>query len=143
MNESLPAPPSDPTPSAGHETSDVNAAAVGLGAPGLAILVGAVLGMVAWTLSSFEARNAHRTADSASVTGTQAPPEPRLESDPHAALVRWREAQERKWSGAGPIDGESDVVRISVAEAMEILARSGFPETARVPESPMIEEHKP
>ena len=113
---------------AGHETRDVDIRRVlltGTGILGLiavALLVSAIA-LYAWRLFS----PAPGARPETFTEPRSLPPEPRLQNDPHADLVRLRASEDSVLLSYGWINRDSGVVRIPVARAMEILIERGLP----------------
>lgn len=143
MNDRAQPSPPDPRRGGGHETTDVNPSLVGLSALGLAIMIGIVLCLLAWTYTGLQSTAARRDRAAGPHAVAPVPPEPRLEPDPPAALARWRAEQERKRTGAGPVEGEPGIVRIPVERAIAILVERGFPELAGQPEPAPVRGETP
>ncbi|HTS00193.1 MAG TPA: hypothetical protein VML00_10600 [Bacteroidota bacterium] len=55
------------------------------------------------------------------------PPGPRFQTDPHAELLRLREAEDTMLTTYGWVNRDSGLARIPVARAMALLAGRGLP----------------
>lgn len=139
VRRSLPEGPSG----SGHETTDVHPSFVGLAGVGLLLTIGLVLCLLGWTFSRFRAATARRDAPPGTRAAEQLPPEPRLQADPAADLARWRREQELRRSSYGRIEGQTELVRIPVDRAMELLAERGFPEPEGQPAVPASKDARP
>lgn len=62
--------------------------------------------------------------------GREAPPEPRLQSDPRQDLLRMRAEQDALLDTYGWVDRQAGIVHIPIGRAMELLAQRGLPSRA-------------
>jgi len=120
-----------------HEGSDVSLSTV-IGFA-VALLASAVLiYLLVWGLFLYLSGQAIRrgaTVDRSSQQLPQPlPPEPRLQTDPRADLIRFREAEDRMLSTYGWVDRNAGIVRIPIDEAMKLTVERGLP--ARTTGSP-------
>jgi hypothetical protein len=124
---------SDPNDSAGrkYETSDAHFRSVFV--TGVVLLGIMVLGLVlSWGV--YAIWNRHTAAP-----GTRAetminpdlskqPPGPNLQSDPRAALVRLRRAEDSILTSYAWVSRDSGFVRVPIERAIELLAKRGLPQ---------------
>ncbi len=62
--------------------------------------------------------------------GREAPPEPRLQSDPRKDLLQMRAEQDALLNTYGWVDRQAGIVHIPIGRAMELLAQRGLPSRA-------------
>lgn len=141
MYEQQPSP--DLPPQAGHERSDVSPRSIAIAVCAMGIFLAFSLTIVTGLFRWFEASGARHDSPGNLLLSDQAPPKPRLQSDPEADLAILRADEEQRLSNYGWIDEEKQIVRIPIRTAMEILAKRGFPEPGGPAELPAAEEHKP
>lgn len=114
----------------GHETSDAHFKSVLV--TGVALLGIMVLGLlVSWGVYAFFKEHTAAPGSHAE-TMTQPdlgklPPGPNLQTDPHAALLVLRRAEDSVLLSYGWVDKDSGVVRIPIDRAMELLVKRGVP----------------
>jgi len=143
MNDTAQRQPTEGPEARGHEPTDVNPSVVALFTAGLLVLLVLAAWLVSGITRSIETAIERRDVPQSPLLHAESPPEPRLQADPAVALARWREEQEARRSSYEFADGTSDVVRIPVEEAIEILARRGFPEPEGRPGSESEGEPQP
>jgi hypothetical protein len=129
-----PATDSPPAADAGHETSDVSIGGIvkfgiGLAAATIVIHVG-VLELFRF-LEKRERREDRVEAVSPMVSASlrRTPPEPRLEPDPLAPLLRMRASEDAVLTTYGWVDRNAGVARIPIERAMDLLVERGLPVT--------------
>ncbi len=116
-------PPAEPPAErpAGHESRDVNEWAVGRFAIGLVLLC--ILSMVV-LLGFFKYLESRIPL----ATGVRpVPPQPRLQTTPRLDLQAMRDAEEKILTSYGWVDQSKGVVRIPIAQAIDLLAQRGLP----------------
>ena len=112
---------------AGHEMRDVNAWTVGKFAIGLMLLcvfsIVVLLGFFKYLQSS----------EGGPVAGGQrrVPPQPRLETTPRLDLQAMHDAEDQILTSYGWVDRSKGVVRIPIAQAVDLLAQRGLPARAQ------------
>jgi hypothetical protein len=113
----------------GHETSDAHFKSVVISAAGLFALMIFGLLISLGLLSILKSRSAdpgkHPDTFVEIHEGTL-PPKPRIQSNPHAALVALRATEDSLLTSYGWVNGDSGVARIPIDRAMELLLRKGL-----------------
>ena len=112
----------------GHETRDVRFRPVVLAGLGLiASTIGAVLLMQVMLayLAAREAKTGGPVSPLAGAYGRQAPPEPRLQTDPVGDLAALRAREDVLLQHYTWVDEDAGVMRIPIERAMELLADGG------------------
>jgi hypothetical protein len=106
----------------GYEVRDVNAWAVGKFAIGLVLLC---IFAIVLLLGFFKYLQTHEgpTVEPA----RQFPPQPRLENTPILDLKAMRAAEDKILNSYGWVDQPKGVVRIPIAQAIDLLAQRGLP----------------
>lgn len=123
-------------PPVGHETSDVNAWAIGKFAIALVLVC---VGSVALLLGLFhyfvtrEGPPPPKAYSDLSHAGVRQPPAPQLETTPVLQLQRERAAEDEMLNSYGWIDKEHGIVRIPIAKAIDLLAEKGLPSRSQAP----------
>jgi hypothetical protein len=112
-------------PQIGHETTDVNVWAVGKFAIGLVIVAIVSLALLFALLKFFQSRQETSVANS--VEPTKLFPEPQLQKTPILDLKAIRAEEDKLLTGYAWVDQKKGVVRIPVAQAIEVLAKRGLP----------------
>jgi len=107
----------------GHETTDVNVAAVGKFAIGLVIVCVVSLVLLFGLLKFFQSRE--ETSMAETVEPAKLFPEPQLQKTPILDLKSARAEEDRVLNDYAWVDPKKGVVRIPVALAIDILARRG------------------
>lgn len=127
MNEQPP-PPVEGGASLGYEPRDVRVGWIVAFATALAAMVILVLPLTDWIFDRLESSAAQRDAPTSPLAAKQAPPEPRLESQPAAALAALRRREEEQLTKYRWLDREQGIVQIPVERAIELLVERGLPE---------------
>jgi len=112
-------------PQIGHETTDVNVWAVGKFAIGLVIVCVVSIVLLFGLLKFFQSRE--ETAVANTVEPVKLFPEPQLQKTPILDLKAIRAEEDKLLNGYAWVDPKKGVVRIPVAQAIEVLARRGLP----------------
>jgi len=124
MAENKPHLPDLTEPEHRHETTDVNAWAVGKFGIALALLcilaMGLLFGLFRYFQSTMEGGEPR-------VTAIKVPPAPTLETTPVQDLKAIRAAEEQLLTSYGWVDQEKGLVRIPIARAIDLLAQRGLP----------------
>ena len=119
------------TPQIRHETTDVNVWAVGKFAIGLVVITVLALTLLFGLLRFFQSREETPMANS--VEPAKLFPEPQLQKSPVLDLKAIRAEEDKLLTGYAWIDPKKGVVRIPVAQAIEVLAKRGLPSRSEVP----------
>jgi len=125
--------PHEPSPR-GHETSDADFKSVLLSGVGLFGLMIAGLLLSAFLYSLYRGMTAQPGAHPDTFTQpneARLPATPRLQADPHAALVALRRAEDSVLTSYGWNENDSTLVRVPIARAMDALAVRGLPTEGR------------
>ena len=110
---------------AGHETTDVNVWAVGKFAIGLVVVCVVSIGLLFGLLKFFQSREETSVANT--VEPTKLFPEPQLQKTPIVDLRAIRAEEDKLLNGYAWVDPKKGIVRIPVAQAIEVLSRRGLP----------------
>jgi hypothetical protein len=108
-----------------HETTDVNVWAVGKFAIGLVIVCVVSIVLLFGLLKFFQSRE--ETAVANTVEPVKLFPEPQLQKTPILDLKAMRAEEDKLLNGYAWVDQPKGVVRIPVAQAIEVLAKRGLP----------------
>jgi hypothetical protein len=107
----------------GHEPYDIVGRPIALAAAGLGVVLFVValaqLGLIHW----FDRREQARSAPPAPLAETRTAPEPRLLSDPRAALLQLRAEEDGLLHSYGWVNREAGIVRIPIERAIDLLAK--------------------
>jgi hypothetical protein len=114
----------------GFEETDVNVVAVGKF--GVALLLVTLLAM-ALLLGVFNYFKASEGGAATTVDPVKVFPQPQLEKTPMPDLKAVRAAEEQVLTTYGWVDQQKGVVRIPIAQAMELVVKKGLPVRAAVP----------
>jgi hypothetical protein len=115
----------------GHETSDADVKGVAISGVLLSAgLVAAGLLFSWWMYSLFRSHSA--VPDAPAITfavpdSTRLPATPRLQADPHKALIPLVKKADSILANYGWVNRDSGVARIPIERAMEIAVKEGFP----------------
>jgi hypothetical protein len=112
----------------GYETSDISVRGVfsfAVGLIALGVVVHFVLGLAMQHFAHEAARNQAMRPPQFSVEVR--PPEPRLQGDPAADLVRVKQEELERLNTYGWMDREHKIAHIPIERAMDLLARDGLP----------------
>lgn len=140
MREPVNPPPDAASVAAGHELRDVRATTMVAFAVALTALVVLACALVIWLFDTFEGRAERQDPVLSPLAESQAPPDPRLQTQPRRNLEELRAAEERSLARYRWIDKEQGIVQIPVERAMELVAEEGLP----APESsPSAAEDRP
>ena len=112
-------------PHAGHETTDVNVWAIGKFAIGLVVVCVVSIGLLFGLLKFFQSREETSVANT--VEPTKLFPEPQLQKTPIPDLKAIHAEEDKLLNGYAWVDAPKGLVRIPVAQAIEVLARRGLP----------------
>jgi hypothetical protein len=116
-------------PDVGHEDSDIDVGTVLRFSGGLFMTV-VVCAVIVWgVFRVFEHAAAARDPQLSPVArpAGQLPPGPRLETNEHAALAKFRVEDEKAIDGYGWVNQPGGVTHIPIAEAKKLLAQRGLP----------------
>ena len=111
-----------------HETTDINVWAVGKFAIALIIVTIISLGLVFGLMMYFQAREESHYATT--IQPTKLFPQPQLQQTPVLDLRAIRAEEDKVLDTYGWVDQPKGVVRIPIAQAIDILAKRGLPHTA-------------
>jgi hypothetical protein len=112
-----------------HEDSDIDVGTVLKFAGGLFMTV-VVCAVIVWGVFRLFAREAAARDPQISPVARPAgqfPPGPRLETNEHAALAKFRTEEEKSLDGYGWVNQPGGVTHIPIAEAKKLLAQRGLP----------------
>jgi hypothetical protein len=121
-------------PEARHEHADINIWAIGRFGIALALLCIVAVGLLAGLFRYFEARVGGPVPSTrVNLDATKKPPAPYLQDAPITDLKAMRAAEEQILNGYGWIDQANGVVRVPIAQAIEMLAARGLPARQAMP----------
>src|SRR5437763_11605333 len=121
----------DINPAVAHERKDVNVFQIT--AFGIGLLLSCIVVVFAmWAMFDFlfareDAKNASNAAASMMSERPKLPPEPRLQAEPKIELKALRADEDAILNSYGWIDPNKGIVRIPIAQAIEIVAQKGLP----------------
>jgi len=121
----------DANPRVSHERRDVNVFQIS--AFGIGLLLGCIIVVFAmWAMFDYlYSREAAKTADNAAAAmmkeRQKLPPEPRLQATPKIELKDLRADEDAILNSYGWIDPNKGIVRIPIAQAIDIVAQKGLP----------------
>ena len=116
-------------PEVAHEESDINVRAV-LGFAVALLVVGAVIHVLLALLFGYytrEAAQVPRVFPMSADQQQQAPPEPRLQTNPQEDLRQLRAREDAALLGYEWVDKSAGVARIPIDEAMKLIVQRGLP----------------
>jgi hypothetical protein len=112
-------------PGVGHETTDVNAWAVAKFGIGLVIVCAVSMVLLFGLMRFFQSQE--ETSVATTVEPTKLFPEPQLQKTPIPDLKAIRDEEEKLLTGYAWVDPKKGIVRIPVAQAIDVLAKRGLP----------------
>lgn len=121
----------DVNPDVSHETRDVNVFQIS--AFGIGLLLACIVTVFAmWALFNFlyhreDMKNAGNPAAAMMNERQKLPPEPRLQAEPRVELKDLKADEDAILKGYGWIDPNKGIVRIPIAQAIDIVAQKGLP----------------
>ena len=118
-------------PHIGHESTDVNAWAIGKFAIGLVVVCVVSIALLFGLLKFFQSREENSVANT--VEPTKLFPQPQLQKTPIPDLKAIRAEEDKLLNGYAWVDQSKGVVRIPVDRAIEVLAQRGLPTRSEVP----------
>ena len=107
-----------------HETTDINVWAVGKFGIALVIVTMVSLALVFGLMKFFQSEQENRVANT--IQPTKIFPQPQLQQTPILDLRAIRAEEDKMLNGYAWVDQPKGVVRIPVAEAIDILVRRGL-----------------
>lgn len=107
-------------PDTDYERSDADVRVIGAVAGVILLLVAVLPILLAWLYAPSTTDRDRRMRI--------VPPEPRLQTDPHAELTAFRAREDSILDSYGWVDRDKKIVRIPIAEAMRKLAEKGIPD---------------
>ena len=113
-----------------HETRDVSMRWMAISAVILVVLLIAAFVSMRWMFDLFEAREARRQPEPATLVsdpGPASPPEPRLQANPRLELLEMRAEENEVLQSYGWVDRDKGVARVPIDEAMKIVVQRGLP----------------
>jgi hypothetical protein len=116
-------------PEVAHEESDINVRAV-LGFAAALLVVGVIIHVLLAVLFGYytrEAAQVPRVFPMSADQQQQAPPEPRLQTNPQEDLRQLRAREDVVLRGYEWVDKNAGVARIPIDEAMKLVVQRGFP----------------
>ena len=124
----------------GHEPENLRAGKAFVAALGLFGVIAVAL-LLSWgTYALSRSLSPNPGAQPATFTRPDVlPPEPRLQSDPHADLLRLRVAEDSVLGTYGWVNKDSGIVRIPIARAMQLLVDRGLPARDGKEKSPAMD----
>jgi hypothetical protein len=122
---------SHPAPRIRHETTDINVWAVGRFAIALVVVTIISLALVFGLMMFFQSRE--QTSLATTVQPTKLFPQPQLQQTPVLDLRAVRAEEDHVLNSYAWVDQPKGIVRIPVAQAIDILAKRGLPHTAPAP----------
>jgi hypothetical protein len=125
-------------PKVGHETTDVNAWAIGKFAIGLVIVCVVSIALLFGLLKFFQSREETSVANT--VEPTKMFPQPQLQKAPIPDLKAIRAEEDKLLNGYAWVDQPKGVVRIPVDRAIEVLAQRGLPTRGEVAASKEVQK---
>jgi hypothetical protein len=128
---------------AGHEMTDASPKTLGLFALGLLLMVALVLPFLTWLFWHYEAEAKRADPPQTPLAVYELPPAPRLEVDPGSDLQRLRTVEEKSLTTYGWIDRQQGVARVPIEQAIDVLAKRGFPEPKAKADQPSKTETAP
>ncbi len=115
----------------GFETSDVNAKTVtfaGLALSAGLMIAGILFSWGLYTVFKSYTPEPHAPPRTFVVPDTaNLPPVPRLQADPHVALIPFVRQQDSILASYGWVSKDSGIVRIPIERAMELVVKQGLP----------------
>ena len=114
----------------GHETSDAHFKSVVISAAGLfgLMIFGLLVSLGLYSIFRKESADPGKHPDTfVELRENMMPPQPRLQSDPHATLLALRAAEDSVLTSYGLVASDSSIARIPIDRAMELLVRKGLP----------------
>jgi hypothetical protein len=117
---------------AGFEQTDVNVAAVGKVAAALLLVTIAAMALLVGVFDYLKASNGGKGV---AINPADVFPHPRLEKNPALNLRTIRAAEEQTLTSYGWVDQQKGVVRIPIAQAMDLVVKKGLPFHAAAPPS--------
>jgi hypothetical protein len=121
----------DHNPGVAHERRDVNVFQIS--AFGIGLLLSCIVVVFAmWAMFDFLAhreddKNADNPAAAMMNEQQKLPPEPRLQANPKLELKDLRADEDAILNGYGWVDPNKGIVRIPIAQAIDIVAQKGLP----------------
>jgi hypothetical protein len=116
----------------GFENSDVNVFAVGKFAVGLVLVTILAMGLIVLV---FNVLKTMEGGEAKAVDPTKSFPEPRLQKNPIPDLKAVRAAEEETLTTYGWVDQQKGVVRIPIAQAIDLVVKKGLPVRPATPPS--------
>jgi hypothetical protein len=113
-----------------HETRDVSLRWLAISGVIIVVLLIAAFVSMRWMFDLFEAREARRQGEPATLVsdpGPSRPPEPRLQTNPRLELQEMRAEENAVLQTYGWVDREKGVARMPIDEAMKIVVQRGLP----------------
>lgn len=113
----------------GHEPTDAEIRLVVASGAALVVICIGVLLFLSWLMRGYKSQE--RAGDT-----TRPPlfaddrgqfPEPRLQENPHADLLKMREADRAELAGYGWVDRKAGIAKIPIERAMDVVAKKGLP----------------
>ena len=115
---------------AGHEESDVNVIAVGKFGVALLLVTIAAMALLVGLFNYFKNSEG---GEAVSVDPVKVFPQPQLQKTPIPDLRAVREEENAVLDNYGWVDKQKGVVRIPIAQAMDLVVKKGLPARASAP----------
>lgn len=119
--------PSPPERQVGHEITDASAGFSALAGLGLLLVMFAAIGIGAVLYVHDEQATAASDPLRNPQTGSQVPPEPRLQAQPRVALETLRRADDERLNHYRWLDRDAGRLQIPIDRAIDLLSERGFP----------------
>jgi hypothetical protein len=116
-----------------HETTDVDAWAVGRFGIALALTCILSLALLFGVFRFFQSTYGGATRNEAEIDPKKVFPQPQLQTTPRLDLEAIREAEERTLRSYGWVDQSKGVVRVPIDQAMDLLVKRGLPTRTSAP----------
>jgi len=117
---------------AGFEETDVNVVAVGKFGIALLLVTIAAMGLLFGVFNYFKSMEGGQAA---AIDPTKVFPQPQLQKTPIPDLKAVRASEDQLLTTYGWVDQQKGVVRIPIAQAMDLVVKKGLPVRAAAPPS--------
>ena len=121
----------------GHEERDANIRAILWFALTLALTVVVVMLVAKWVFNVLP-KPQPATSSMSSIRASELPPEPRLQVNGPADLLKFREQEDSVLNSYGWVDRQNGIVRIPIDRAIDLLAQRGLPPLPQSSAGPQV-----